>query len=162
MGYPYGKVQSCGTGRSCICVKLTYTASTTTHCGGEGEPCCQPPSCIDYQGNKVSSGGCGYPTQQDANTGELWYCKNGVWVSTLAVCLTNLYSSCESLGFAGSCGGNPSPYIDPPGSRIGSDYCYKSVSVSTPSQCNSGLICCPDGICRSSCEEHQSDSPTIN
>jgi len=176
-GYYMGLLDSCGGGYgTCVCYKLIECCSDADCpsgsscvnnfcvkdqvCGEENTPCCPvtPNDCVDYQGNMVQNGECGYPTEESVNQGALWYCDNGKWVSTLCSCLTSSYDSCESLGFDGSCGSCESlpACADPPGSLIGQEFCYKDIydTPQGPSQeCNSGLNCCGDNYCHECCPD---------
>lgn len=58
---------------------------------------------MDYEGNRIDSGDCGYPMSTDASTLHPHYYDNGNWVDTTCVCPSIEYPSCESLGFTGSC-----------------------------------------------------------
>jgi len=163
IGYSYGMLESCQGSVSCVCHKPIDCCSNSdcpsgskcvnnfcvkdSECGNENTPCCSSNNCADYQGNEVHDGNCGYPTQEAANDGHPWYCDNGKWVRTICTCLTGLYSSCDSLGFDGSCGSCSGTCADPPESTVAMKFCYSDLysSPQGPSQeCNNNLHCCGD------------------
>ncbi len=72
---------------------------------------CDKGQCIDYQGNCVNSGKCGYPSppicyssSSSEVPGPPSYCSNGKWIPTARVCFGSSSETCEQLGFIGSCG----------------------------------------------------------
>lgn len=147
----------CPSGTQCINHACVMPQEKT--CGSKDKPCCPSPNdCVDYEGNIVKNGKCGYPTQDSKNSGTLWYCDNEAWIQTICTCLSDTARSCESLLFnGGSCGSCKNmACADPPGEYKGQEFCCGDIYDSpqgSSQQCESGLHCCGDNKCHECCSD---------